>query len=325
MNLHEDRDTFAAAIQLASRPEEEGGLGIKGIFIEKDYWICRSLKMLSQSEVSEDAVFKGGTSLSKAYSLGGRFSEDIDVAVANDDIRTDNQTKKIVHSISKIMSNGLTEVLKAETRKFSKYRKVFYEYPVISNPVNQPSAVTPGQILLEIVSFANPCPFHKMAIKSFVAQYLEKTGREDLIERFDLGAFTINILDKRRTAAEKIVSLMRFSLADDYITELKAKIRHFYDLHFLWGDNEIREYLNSPQFKTEFSSLISGDQSRFHEPVGWQGKQIQESPLLNDFDLIWDDLKETYVKELPDLAYRQIPPPEEIAESFSQIIKQLKQ
>ncbi len=39
MNLHEDKDTFAAALQMAARPEEEGGLGIKEIFIEKDYWI----------------------------------------------------------------------------------------------------------------------------------------------------------------------------------------------------------------------------------------------------------------------------------------------
>jgi len=67
MNLHENKDAFTAAIQLASAPKEEGGLGIKQIYIEKDYWICRSLKQLSESKESCVAVFKGGTSLSKAY------------------------------------------------------------------------------------------------------------------------------------------------------------------------------------------------------------------------------------------------------------------
>lgn len=31
MNLHENKDVFAAAIQLASTPKQEGGLGIKQI------------------------------------------------------------------------------------------------------------------------------------------------------------------------------------------------------------------------------------------------------------------------------------------------------
>lgn len=320
MNLHEDRDTFAAALQMAARSEDEGGLGIKEIFIEKDYWICRALKMLSRSNVKDAAVFKGGTSLSKAHALGNRFSEDIDVAITKDDNRTDNQTKNIIHSISKVMSNGLNEVPKAETRKFSKYRKVFYEYPVISDSVKQTSAVTPGQILLEIVSFANPYPFHEMEIKSFVTEFLEKAGRGDIIEKFDLGAFSINVLDKRRTATEKLASLIRFSLANDYIPELRAKIRHFYDLYFLWSDAEIRDYLSGPQFKQEFEDLFISDQSRFAEPEGWRKKTIKDSPLLNDFDSVWAELKGTYLKELPDLAYREIPSPEDIANNFIQIV-----
>ncbi len=33
MNLHENKDAFIAAIQLASSPIDEGGLGIKQIYI----------------------------------------------------------------------------------------------------------------------------------------------------------------------------------------------------------------------------------------------------------------------------------------------------
>ena len=50
MKLHENEQLFADAINAASRPIAEGGLGIKSIFIEKDYWICRSLKMIAEGD-----------------------------------------------------------------------------------------------------------------------------------------------------------------------------------------------------------------------------------------------------------------------------------
>ncbi len=166
MNLHENKDVFAAAIQLASTPKPEGGLGIKQIYIEKDYWICRSLKQLSECKESEVAVFKGGTSLSKAYLLGNRFSEDIDIAITSDSQRTDNQTKNIISRISKVMSAGLEEVPNPATRKYSKYRKAFYRYPVTTeNEII--GAVNPGQILLEIVSSQTLIPIRRYSSRVF--------------------------------------------------------------------------------------------------------------------------------------------------------------
>lgn len=318
MNLHENKDAFAAAIQLASTPKQEGGLGIKQIYIEKDYWICRSLKQLSECKESEVAVFKGGTSLSKAYLLGNRFSEDIDIAITSDSQRTDNQTKNIISRISKVMSAGLEEVPNPATRKYSKYRKAFYSYPVTTeNEII--GAVNPGQILLEIVSFSNPYPYQKVFIKSFLTEYLENVGRNDIIEAYGMQGFEIQVLAKSRTATEKLVSLIRHSLSADYISELKAKIRHFYDLHFLWNDPESRAYLESAEFKTDFKALLSSDQARFKEPEGWCDKKVSDSPLISSFDIVWSELQETYSKELPELAYQAIPSPESVAKSFKEL------
>jgi predicted nucleotidyltransferase component of viral defense system len=50
--------------------------------VEKDFWVCWALGYLfGKSEFKENLAFKGGTSLSKAYSLINRFSEDIDLAL----------------------------------------------------------------------------------------------------------------------------------------------------------------------------------------------------------------------------------------------------
>ena len=47
--------------------------------LEKDVWVVWSLHALFESPLGKDLTFKGGTSLSKAYGVIDRFSEDIDL------------------------------------------------------------------------------------------------------------------------------------------------------------------------------------------------------------------------------------------------------
>lgn len=56
--------------------------GIAAQIIEKDFWVCWSLRRLySLPEFRDHMTFKGGTSLSKVYRAIERFSEDVDVAI----------------------------------------------------------------------------------------------------------------------------------------------------------------------------------------------------------------------------------------------------
>jgi predicted nucleotidyltransferase component of viral defense system len=56
--------------------------------IEKDFWVCWTLNTLYHERPpgGPRLLFKGGTSLSKAYGLIHRFSEDIDITVFRDDL-----------------------------------------------------------------------------------------------------------------------------------------------------------------------------------------------------------------------------------------------
>jgi hypothetical protein len=47
--------------------------------LEKDLWVVWTLGVLFESPFAADLTFKGGTSLSKAYKIIERFSEDIDL------------------------------------------------------------------------------------------------------------------------------------------------------------------------------------------------------------------------------------------------------
>jgi Nucleotidyl transferase AbiEii toxin, Type IV TA system len=56
--------------------------------VEKDFWVCWTLNALYHERPAGGPrlLFKGGTSLSKAYGLIRRFSEDIDITVFRDDL-----------------------------------------------------------------------------------------------------------------------------------------------------------------------------------------------------------------------------------------------
>lgn len=57
-------------------------LNLPAASLEKDYWVCWILRELfSIPEWSQNITFKGGTSLSKCWSLINRFSEDIDIVI----------------------------------------------------------------------------------------------------------------------------------------------------------------------------------------------------------------------------------------------------
>ena len=72
MKLHEDPVVFSELITATA-----AHIGLPEIYVEKDYWVTKALKHLSESDFRDITVFKGGTSLSKAYRIIDRFSEDI--------------------------------------------------------------------------------------------------------------------------------------------------------------------------------------------------------------------------------------------------------
>lgn len=59
--------------------------------VKKDFWVCWTLDALFNGlePAGPRLLFKGGTSLSKAFGLVPRFSEDIDITVFRGDLGQD--------------------------------------------------------------------------------------------------------------------------------------------------------------------------------------------------------------------------------------------
>ena len=84
LSAQDRRDVFEAT---ASR------LDTLPIYVEKDFWVCLVLEILYNRLPGRHPrlLFKGGTSLSKAFGLIERFSEDLDLVVNRDDLGFDGE------------------------------------------------------------------------------------------------------------------------------------------------------------------------------------------------------------------------------------------
>lgn len=77
--------------------------GMSAFAVEKDWWVSRTLEIIFQMPIAEHVVFKGGTSLSKAWKLIHRFSEDVDLAIEKEFFFTasKNWSKKEITELRK--------------------------------------------------------------------------------------------------------------------------------------------------------------------------------------------------------------------------------
>jgi len=314
MNLHNDIKLFSDTIRATSQHT-----GIRDVFVEKDYWITLVLRQFSSSNYSEQMVFKGGTSLSKGYGLINRFSEDVDIAIINGQNKSGNEVKTIIRAVEKVMTAGLKEKqVEGVSSKGSRFRKSIFEYASID------SRNISNTLIVEINSFANPFPFQSLKIESFICSFLSQTENARMVAQYDLFPFEINVLNKEQTLMEKLASLIRFSFDANAAESIASKIRHFYDLYYLMNDADCAAFVQTTSFKKQFEEILQHDRDIFDQPVGWSKSNIQESPLVTDFENIWKQLKDVYKRELSALAYTPIPDERLISEQFAVLIKNIQ-
>ena len=71
------------------------------LIVEKDFWVCWTLRrLMSVPEMAKVLTFKGGTSLSKAFGIIKRFSEDIDLTI--------NRAAPLLGEVASPMANDIS-------------------------------------------------------------------------------------------------------------------------------------------------------------------------------------------------------------------------
>lgn len=317
MNLHEDTEPFRELISLTAQH-----LTIPEVYVEKDYWVTHVLLLLSLSEYRDDFIFKGGTALSKAFGIIKRFSEDVDLALLNNNL-SGNQVKSRLSAAEKAITAGLTYVKRPDESKGSSFRKVYFESPrIVKGEFGHASDV----VLLETNSFTSPEPFKLMPVQSIIAEYLRFQHFPETIEQYGLESFEVNVLQIQRTVAEKIVGLVRAARAVEPKDALTGKIRHIYDLCMIKRNEQHSRLFSSNELHGLIDIVIAADRKQFRDAESWLGEPLHECTLFSQAEATWATLRGTFHRDFAELVYdNDLPSDEEVNEMLASVALVLRE
>lgn len=225
--------------------------GVRPLVIEKDFWITWCLKKLFSLSFPVGMVFKGGTSLSKAYNLIHRLSEDCDITLnrANlgfegdkDPLRASSRKKrdKLLDELKQACGDFIGSTLKMalqeslrqelegekwELRQEADPQLLRFYYPqTLATKHYGDQNYIRRSILLEFGVRGDIYPTEEISFKSFVTEELDA---------FEENSILIPCLSPLRTFWEKATLLH----AEYYRPLEKATperlSRHYYDISML--------------------------------------------------------------------------------------------
>lgn len=317
MNLHEHADKFVEIIQATA-----DHLSIPAVYVEKDYWVTFILRNLSRSDYKERLIFKGGTALSKAHKLIRRFSEDIDLAAHLPDF-SGNQIKNYIRDAETQLTKGLTYLPgHPGESKHGSFRKTWFEYP---RQMDGEFAQASPFLLLEINAFTTPEPYSLMPVSTLIAESLDMIGRPDLVQEFGLAAFEVNVLNIERTVAEKIMGLVRASREENAEEQLKAKIRHIYDLCLIRRDAKYAGLFTGDALLSMLKVVEDADRQQFRHAGSWLDSPLHETVIFSDAASIWKKIRGEFHTRFAPLVYDgDIPEDDEVISLLDAICTQLR-
>lgn len=317
MRLHTDSKLFNQAVRATAEI-----MGLPDIYVEKDYWVTLALFTIFNHKIGEDTVFKGGTALSKCYNLINRFSEDIDLVVLRREGETNSRLSKKIKTIGDVVNEVLPEVeIENLTHKMGMNRKTAHEYnKLFKGNYGQVRDI----IVVEATWLGDYEPFVKMKINSFIGEMMSNSSQEKLLAKYDMLPFEVLVLEPTRTICEKIMSLVRFSHSANPIENLKNKIRHIYDLHFLLEEAKFIEFFNSTAFVDMFLKVADDDWESYKSNNHWLTYHPSDAIIFKELEETWDKLKPVYNNEFRHLVYGKLPAESLILSSLKRIKHRLE-
>ena len=198
--------------------------------VEKD--TIQSIFLLELSKSELPFVFKGGTSLSKAYALIERFSEDIDLSMNRK--LTESEKKKAKNTILKIANNiGLKISNPEHVQSRHSYNKFVFEYESLFSEI-------PLELIIETNIYQSAYPAETHEVYSFVGRFCENQGIKLPIP-FEAAVVHMQVQSIKRTFIDKVFAICDYRLQDMQDRDS----RHLYDIAKLFPKVEINESLDT--------------------------------------------------------------------------------
>lgn len=225
-------------------------MGLQAVSVEKDFWVCWTLRELFLLPgIGSHLTFKGGTSLSKAWKLISRFSEDIDIIVDKEvlgfggkeapDQAPSNSQRKV--RLEKLMGSGKTWVQSTLQPAFKSRidealgahgwklevdpdmpdgQCLLFYYPSVFPP-NRAGYVRPV-VKIELGARSDDWPNEEKRIQPYVIECFPALDPHP--------GFTIRVLAAERTFWEKACLLHEETFRPANKPRKLRMARHYYDL-----------------------------------------------------------------------------------------------
>lgn len=254
--LRDNHDDFLALVAATAQD-----ISYPPGWIEKDYWITEILRSLSEPLGDFLVVFKGGTSLSKAWRLIQRMSQDVDILLVPPVDAGSNAKDKGLKAITKRAADAVSMESALFTSSTGVHRATHLKY---SSAFLDP--VVPPEVLLEIGVRGGPDPNERMQVQSFLAEYALTKGGASVDEFDEFTAVEINCLRPERTLVEKLSALHHLATKNGQGDEIKigTSMRHYYDIAMLLGNNEVLDRIRNGAV-----SAIAADVDARSAAAGW--------------------------------------------------------
>lgn len=301
--------------------------GMTPFAVEKDWWVSRTLEIIFKMEIAKHLVFKGGTSLSKAWKLIQRFSEDIDLAIDKEffeGYKGDISKTQIgkLRKVAGIYTTGVFfEELKSvfnekgfknlefkvidtgESDQDPRILEIYYPNVVISN-----SDYLLPRVQIEISCRSLREPFTVKQFGSLVDEFFKDKD-------FAIPLFDVPTVNPERTLLEKLFLLHEEFHRPEEKIRVDRLSRHLYDIYHLTKagitekaihDKELYEIIVPHRYK--FSRVTEIDYNK-HTP-----KTLNPIPLPT----VIEKWKTDYAKMTEDMIYEEDKP------SFEDLIANLE-
>ncbi|MBO5303597.1 MAG: nucleotidyl transferase AbiEii/AbiGii toxin family protein [Lachnospiraceae bacterium] len=204
-------------------------LGRDEKMIEKDMIQSMFLHELAKSELP--FVFKGGTSLSKAYSLIDRFSEDIDLSMNRRPRQSERiKSKELIINIAEKLGLILMNPEEIKSRYdynlyVFKYKSMFMEIPL--------------EIIIETSYYQAVYPVEKYPVGSLIGRFCTEKGIVLPIP-YDVAEVVMNVQSMERTLVDKVFAVCDYKIQN----KPDRHSRHLYDICKLLGKVELNQQLD---------------------------------------------------------------------------------
>jgi len=260
--------------------------GLPDYAVEKDWWVVQTLDIIFELQIATHLLFKGGTSLSKAWNLIHRFSEDIDLALDRAYLGFDSglisksQVKKLREKSFEFVTAEFYELLQKRFHEKG-YKDVTFGFEDLGDDdqdpvsiliyypaVTQHSEYVLPRVKVELGSRSLKDPFTNCEIVSFVGEQFSERPFADT-------PISIPCVNPERTFLEKLFLLHEeFQRPIDKI-RVERLSRHLYDLTKIYQSKHF-----SKAYNRELIVSIIQHRERFNNMRGVDYKSLYP-PRLN--------------------------------------------